>query len=88
AAYAMQVAGVAITLYSSPLYWKQEYHNSKLSGAEWVQELLEGHPDRIWTELGVRLHVFPILVHELQLLGLADGRSVGVKEQIAIFLYM
>lgn len=88
AAYAMQVVGVAMMLYSSPLYWKQEYHNSKLSGAEWVQELLEGHPDRIWTELGVRLHVFLILVHELQLLGLADGKSVGVKEQVAIFLYM
>lgn len=88
AAYAMQVVGVAMTLYSSPLYWKQEYHNSKLSGAEWVQELLEGHPDQIWTELGVRLHVFLILVHELQPLGLADGRSVGVKEQVDIFLYM
>lgn len=88
AAYAMQMLGVAITLYSSPFYWKQEYHTSKLSGAEWVQELLEGHPDRIWTELGVRLHVFVILVHELQVLGLKDGRSVGVKEQVAIFLHM
>lgn len=87
-AYAVQLVGLATTLYSSTYYWKQDYHTSKLSGAAWVQELLEGHPDRIWTELGVRLHVFIILVHELRLLGLKDGRYVGVNEQVAIFLYM
>lgn len=88
AVYAMHMIGVAITLYSSPLYWKQDYHTSKLSGADWVEELLKGHPDRIFTELGVRLHVFVILVHELRTLGLTDGRSVLVNEQVAIFLYM
>ena len=29
------------------------YHTSALSGEQWVQELLSGHPRRIRTELGV-----------------------------------
>jgi len=88
AAYAVHAVGLALTLYATPLYWKQDYHTSRLSGAEWVDELIKGHPDRIWTELGMRLHVFLALVHELRLLGLKDGRIVGVNEQVAIFLYM
>jgi len=46
-AYAVQLVGLATTLYSSPHYWKQDYHTSKLSGVAWVKELLEGHPDQI-----------------------------------------
>lgn len=89
AAYAVQAVGVATALYSAPLYWKQDYHTSKLSGAEWVQELIEGHPDRIWTELGVRLHVFLALVHELRTFhGFRDEKVVSANEQVAIFLYM
>jgi hypothetical protein len=88
AAYAAHAVGLAVAMYSTPFYWKQDYHTSQLSGADWVDELIAGHPDRIWTELGVRLHVFLILVHELRLLGLKDGREVGVNEQVAIFLYM
>ena len=88
AAYAVHAVGLAVAMYSTPFYWKQDYHTSQLSGADWVDELIAGHPDRIWTELGVRLHVFLILVHELRLLGLKDGREVGVNEQVAIFLYM
>lgn len=33
------------------------YHTSALSGIAWVHELLNGHPDRIKNELGVRKHV-------------------------------
>ena len=88
AGYAVHAVGLALALYSAPLYWKQDYHTSRLSGAEWVDELIRGHPDRIWTELGMRLHVFLALVHELRLLGMKDGRTVGVNEQVAIFLYM
>jgi len=36
AAYVVNVVGIASTLYASPLYWKQAYHTSKLSGEEWV----------------------------------------------------
>jgi hypothetical protein len=65
AAYIINVIGIATTLYASPLYWKQEYHTSKLTGAEWVEELIYGHPDRIRMELGMNVHVFLILVEEL-----------------------
>jgi len=42
AAYAINFIGIATTLYASPLYWKQDYHTSKLSGGEWVEELIYG----------------------------------------------
>jgi hypothetical protein len=63
--YVVQLVGIAAVLYSSPLYLKQDYHTSSLTGKAWVNELIHGHPDRIWTELGVRLHVFLAFVAEL-----------------------
>ncbi|KAF8877640.1 hypothetical protein BD779DRAFT_1448405, partial [Infundibulicybe gibba] len=78
----------AAILYASPLYWKQDYHTSALTGAEWVQELIHRHPERILCELGMRLHVFTALVHELRITsGLKDSRHLALEEQVAIFLY-
>jgi hypothetical protein len=37
AEYLVNVVGISTTLYSTPFYWKQPYHMSKLTGAEWVQ---------------------------------------------------
>jgi hypothetical protein len=78
----------AVILYASPLYWKQEYHTSALTGQAWVEELIEGHPDRIKCELGMRLHVFLALVATLRATsGLRDSKNVTLEEQVAIFLY-
>ena len=66
AAYAVHVFGFVIQLYAAPLYWKQDYHTSKLTSAQWVEELIYGHPDRIRTELGVHVHVFLILVEVME----------------------
>lgn len=89
AAYVVNVVGIATTLYSSPWYWKQPYHTSVLTGEAWVKELINGHYDRMWTELGVRVHVFLAFVHELRVLSdLEDSRYIGLNEQAAIFLYM
>ena len=63
------------------------YHTSKLSGAEWVQELMDGHPERIKTELGMRLHVFKNLVTTLRACGLRTSKYLLCEEQTAIFLY-
>ncbi|KIY60799.1 hypothetical protein CYLTODRAFT_337651, partial [Cylindrobasidium torrendii FP15055 ss-10] len=64
------------------------YHTSALSGRMWMEELLNGHPDRILTELGVRLHVFEILLAELRALGLGTSdHGVTLEEQLGIFLY-
>jgi hypothetical protein len=87
--YFINIVGAASNLYSTPWYWKQPYHTLKLTGAEWVKELIHGHYDRIWTELGVRVHVFLALEHELQVVsGMDDLRYVELWEQLAIFLYM
>jgi len=89
-AYIFQAAGLATQIYASPNYFRQEYHTSSLTGAEWVDELLFGHYNRIWTELGLRAHVFLALVEELQVIGgiRPSQNGVGVNEQVAIFLYM
>ena len=63
------------------------YHTSILTRQGWVMELLEGHPERIWNELGVHKTVFRILVAELQNAGYHATRNVSSEEQLAIFLY-
>ncbi|KAJ7227006.1 hypothetical protein GGX14DRAFT_627789, partial [Mycena pura] len=79
---------IAVVLYASPLYWKQDYHTSALSGKAWVDELIAGHPDRIKSELGMRVHVFLTLVAQLRALGLSDSKhGITLEEQVAIFLY-
>ncbi|KAJ7142748.1 hypothetical protein C8R44DRAFT_569606, partial [Mycena epipterygia] len=44
------VLGVAV--YITPQYAKMELHTSALSGRKWLNELLHGHPDRIYIALG------------------------------------
>jgi len=89
AVYFVNVIGVVAQLYASPLYWKQEYHTSKLTGQAWVDELIHGHHDRIWTELGMRVNIFLTFVHELHsVCGLKDAKIVTLNEQATIFLYM
>jgi hypothetical protein len=88
-AYLITVASTAAAIYAAPHYWKQDYHTSALTGAAWVQELIYGHPDRIRTELGLRLHVFLALVFTLRTkCGLVDSKYIKLEEQVAIFLYM
>jgi hypothetical protein len=87
-AYYVHAIGVAAILYALPCYWKQPYHMSALTGITWVEELKYGHPNRIWTELGMCLHVFIALVAELHLCGLADSQYIVLEEQVVIFLYM
>ena len=69
------------------LYEREPYHTSILTGQGWVMELLEGHPERIRCELGVRRHVFVALIEELQSLGYNRSKYVLLEEQLAIFLY-
>ena len=63
------------------------YHISVLTGQAWVLELLNGHPERICTELGVHKHVFLALVQELCGLGMKDECNLLLNEQLATFLY-
>jgi len=85
--YMVQCATLAVFLYASQWYWKQPYHNSALTGAEWVKELIYGHFERIKSCLGMRVHVFLALLAELHLCGLKDSKHVTLREKVAIFLY-
>ena len=73
--------------FAEPLYAKVAYHTSILSGEGWVLELLDGHPERMHTELGVRVPVFRQLVLELQEVSLGPSKHVSLEEKVAIFLY-
>jgi hypothetical protein len=77
----------SVTHYGSGHYNRQGYHTSALSGYAWVLELLSGHPERIRCELGIRHHVFDLLLSDLRELGYKDSREVKLEEQLAIFLY-
>jgi hypothetical protein len=84
----VRLIAVLCWLYGSSWYWAQPYHTSKLTGQQWVEELMRGHPERIYNELGVHLHVFVMLLIELRGLGYSDSRYVSLEEQLAIFLYI
>ncbi|KAF7366907.1 Transposon en spm sub-class [Mycena sanguinolenta] len=58
------------------------YHTSILSGQGWVDELYNGHPNRINTEFGVRRHIFNILIAELRWLGYGQSRYVSLEEKL------
>ena len=64
AAAVVHLVKSAIALYTSSEYWSQPYHTSKLTGEEWVWELIHGHPNWIYTELGVHLYVFLTLCYD------------------------
>ncbi|KAL6276458.1 hypothetical protein ACE6H2_020059 [Prunus campanulata] len=75
-------------------YW-QSYvdrmpcHNSVLSGHEYVQELLNGHPDRIYDSFRMDKHVFQRLCYTLESLNLLQNdRHVSTQEAVAIFLFI
>jgi hypothetical protein len=79
--------GAAVIQYADPLYNKTPYHTSALSGQGWVEELLDGHPERIRCELGICKHVFQGLITALLGVRLQALCHVTLEEQLAIFLY-
>jgi hypothetical protein len=88
AAFYVNMIMLAASIVAAPFTERIPYHNSAMSGRAWLDELLNGHPDRIQTELGMRKHVFLAYVHALRLAGCADSPHLQLDEQVAIFLYM
>ena len=80
-------AGMCVLEMAETQYSKQPYHTCPFRGIDWVRDLLDGHPDRIHHELGVRRHIFNLLFRVLQKLGYTDSKHVTLEEQLAIFLY-
>lgn len=87
AALVVNIVATSGFLYAQPLFDKTSYHTSALTGEAWVQELISGHPDRMKTELGLRVPVFHRLVEVLKLAGLRHSKFLTLEEQLAIFLY-
>jgi hypothetical protein len=81
------VPGVGLYIY--PQYCKEDLHDSALSGRAWLNELLAGHPSRIYIALGMRRHVFLALILQLRAMGHIESQNsrVNLDESVAIFLY-
>ena len=88
AAIFVNVIVTAAILAVTPLVDKIPCHTSILSGKGWVQELITRHPKHMKTELGMRPHVFFLLIKELYGAGMRRSKFLSLKEQLAIFLYM
>jgi hypothetical protein len=87
ASAAVLASGLAVLKYAQTYLNKTPYHNSMLTGAGWVSELLEGHSKHIRRELGVHKQVFQALITALQNAGYTPSKFVTLEEQLAIFLY-
>ena len=67
---------------------KTSIHTSILSGEQWVQELLDGHDERFYNEMGMHQPIFHVLLALLKADGgLRDSRYVTAWEQLATFLH-
>lgn len=80
-------AAAAAYACGTPLHDKIPYYTSNLSGAGWVAELLDGHPERIRNELGMHKRVFLALLDDLKAVGVKDSKHIALEEQLSIFLY-
>ncbi|EGO28327.1 hypothetical protein SERLADRAFT_379958, partial [Serpula lacrymans var. lacrymans S7.9] len=65
------------------MYNKQPYHMSSLTG----EELIDGHPDHIRSELRVSLQVFEKLAETLRDTGIQGSKYISLNKKLAIFLY-
>jgi len=75
--------------YAATYLIKNPVYNSILTGAAWIQELLDGHATRFYEALGMAKPVFVQICHELQeYCGLHNSRYLGLAEKVAIFLRM
>ena len=74
----------AVMDHYAPLYLCTPYHTSSLSGADWVGELLAGHPNRIRNELGVYQGTFLVLTEIMKQAGLQSLQHVSIEEQLSI----
>jgi hypothetical protein len=80
---------LGVVLYMAPHIYKTPMHTSNLSGRAWLNELLWGHPNRIYIALGMRRHVFLALVCRIRLMGYMEAHNAQIEldESLAIFLY-
>jgi phosphotransferase system glucose/maltose/N-acetylglucosamine-specific IIC component len=85
----VQYIVLGMMMHVAPQYNKEDLHTSALSGHAWLNELLVGHPDRIYIALGMHRHVFLALVFQIHALGYMEAQTARIRldESLAIFLY-
>jgi uncharacterized membrane protein len=67
---------------------KTPLHTSSLTGDQWIQELIDGHEEQFYNEMGMHNTVFHQLLKLLMREGgLRNTRYVTAQEQLAIFLH-
>jgi hypothetical protein len=67
---------------------KMRLHTSRLTGDQWVQELIDGYEERFYNKMGMHENVFTQLLDLLMReAGLCDTQYVTAREQLAIFLH-
>ena len=69
---------------------KKPYNTSKLSGQDYLDEILESRNPHVFREqLGLNRHVFSRLVQALKTTGrIRQTKAMTPQEQVAIFIYM
>jgi hypothetical protein len=86
--YTFLLGATAASIYWHNNFNKNIQHDSKLTGKQWMDELLEGHEARIRDNLGVSregfLHLEKVLKEESTL---QATKYMGTKEQLGLFLY-
>ncbi|XP_030462769.2 uncharacterized protein LOC115682628 [Syzygium oleosum] len=71
------------------MHTREPIRDSKLSGPEWIREILYGHSDRVYEAFRMEMHVFLNLCDLMKARGwLVDSRYIRVDEQVGIFLSM
>jgi hypothetical protein len=71
--YVILLCAEATCIHLDPLYNKKSHHTSALTGVAWVEELLEGHENRIYHELVMQKNVFLKFIEELRMAGMTDS---------------
>ncbi|KAM6577251.1 hypothetical protein CsatB_029088 [Cannabis sativa] len=67
---------------------KEKVHRSILTGANFLNELIQGHPRGCYDLLRMNISCFLRLANEMKTRGLLnDSRMVSVEEQLAIFIF-
>ncbi|KAJ7019127.1 hypothetical protein C8F04DRAFT_893279, partial [Mycena alexandri] len=63
-------------------------HTSVLTGQDWIDEIINGHPECCLDQLGMYPAAFLLLCWEFEMNGgLGDSRQITKTEQMAIYVY-
>lgn len=81
------IAWLCIVMVDMSMHMEEPIRDSKLSGPEWIREIVYGHSDRIYEAFKMERHVFLNLCDLMRTRGwLKDNQYIRIDEQVGIFL--